>query len=190
MAIVEGDAARRRRRQLPGLPGRIALIVLSGALALTACGSDKNGDKSGSAKNKESVEHHTVVLEATSDYGRPIAINYFGTTTGPQGITTIGKKGEGDLSAESPWKVTLTVEGKDPWVHLSANGTGCLGRATGGDSCETGAIPDRKDIAGTGTTTCRITIDGKVVAERSYTYPTIVPVTCLTPRSGKAGEGR
>ncbi|MFF3150171.1 hypothetical protein ACFVRU_52850, partial [Streptomyces sp. NPDC057927] len=153
----------------------------SGALALTACGSGKNG----STKTKVAVERHTVVLEATSDYGRPIAINYFGTATGPQGITAIGDKGKGDLSAESPWKVTLTVAGKDPWISLMANGTGCIGRATGGDSCATGSIPNREDIAGTGTTTCRITIDGKVVAKQSYTYPTIIPVTCLTPRSGK-----
>ncbi|MEV6805676.1 hypothetical protein [Streptomyces sp. NPDC051132] len=185
MALVEGDAAGKRGRRLRVVSGRVAVVALSGALALTACGSDANGDRSGGTGSKEAAERHTVVLEATSDYGRPMAINYFGTTTGPQGITMIGKKGEGDLSAESPWKVTLTVQGKDPWVHLSANGTGCLGRATGGDSCETGAIPRREDIKGTGTTTCRITIDGKVVAERSYTYPTIVPVTCLTPRGGK-----
>ncbi|MFJ8387819.1 hypothetical protein ACIQ9Q_25565 [Streptomyces sp. NPDC094438] len=158
----------------------MAAVVLGGALVLTACGSDKGG----SAKNKEPAEHHTVVLEATSDYGRPIAINYFGMATGPQGMATIGKQGQGDLSVESPWKVTLTVDGKDPWIHLSANGTGCIGRAIGGDSCETGSIPNRADIAGTGTTTCRITIDGKVVATQSYTYPTIIPVTCLTPRSG------
>ncbi|MFC4015203.1 hypothetical protein ACFOY2_48875 [Nonomuraea purpurea] len=181
MVNVEVDTARRRKRPLRGVTGRVAVIVLSGALALTACGSDK----SGTAKDKEPVERHTVVLEAISDYGRPIAINYFGTATGPQGITTIGEEDKRDLSAESPWKVTLTVDGKDPWVHLSANGTGCIGRAIGGGSCDTGSIPDRDDIAGTGTTTCRITIDGKVVVEKSYTYPTIIPVTCLTPRSGQ-----
>ncbi|MEV0411463.1 hypothetical protein AB0I68_11835 [Streptomyces sp. NPDC050448] len=188
------DAARRRRRRLRGAAGRVAVIVLSGALALTACGGDKNdaksdaknGAKSGSTKNKEPVERHTVVLEATSDYGRPMVINYFGTATGPQGMVMIGEEGKGELSAESPWKVTLTVDGKDPWVHLSANGAGCIGRAIGGDSCDTGSIPNREDITGTGTTTCRITIDGKVVEEKSYTWPTIIPVTCLTPRSGQS----
>jgi hypothetical protein len=178
------DTAPLRRRRLQGLAGRVTVIALSvsGALALTACGGGGNGDKNGSAQSKKPVERHTVVLEATSDYGRPIAINYFGTATGPEGMTTIGKEGEGELSAESPWKVTLTVDGKDPWIHLSANGTGCVGRAIGGDSCESGAIPNREDIAGTGTTTCQITIDGKVVVKESYTYPTIIPVSCLTPR--------
>ncbi|MEU1705374.1 hypothetical protein ABZ478_08215 [Streptomyces sp. NPDC005706] len=182
MGNVKVNIVRRPRRRLREVAGRVVVPVLGGALALTACG----GDKGDSAEDTKPAERHTVVLEATSDYGRPMVINYFGTASGPKGMTTIGGKGKGDLSAASPWKVTLTVNGKDPWVHLSANGTGCVGRATGGDSCETGAIPDRADIAGKGTTTCRITIDGKVVAERSYTYPTIVPVTCLTPRSGKS----
>ncbi|MBZ4015402.1 hypothetical protein CCS38_06515 [Streptomyces purpurogeneiscleroticus] len=149
-------------------------------LTLAACGGD-----SGEGKAKAPGERHTVVLEATSDYGRPMEINYFGYANGSKGIKTLGDKDKGKLSAESPWKVTLTVEGKKPWVHLMANGSGCIGRAIGGDSCETGAIPDRKDIKGTGTTTCRITIDGKVVAERSYTYPTIIPVTCIAGRGGK-----
>jgi hypothetical protein len=181
MGNVKVNTARGTWRRLGAVAGPVTVAVLTGALALTSCGGDKSAD----AKDKKPTEHHTVVLEATSDYGRPIAINYFGTAFGPKGMTTIGEKGKGDLSAASPWKVTLTVNGKDPWIHLSANGTGCIGRATGGDSCETGAIPDEADIAGKGTTTCRITIDGKVVAEESYTYPTIIPVTCLTPRSGK-----
>ncbi|MFE9258211.1 hypothetical protein [Streptomyces sp. NPDC006879] len=183
--LNEGGTARKRRRRLRGAAGRVAMFGLSSALALTACGSDS----SDRPKTEEAGEHHTVVLEATSDYGRPIAINYFGSATGPQGIIAIGAEGEGELSAESPWKVTLTVAGKNPWISLSANGTGCIGRATGGDSCTTGSIPKREDIAGTGTTTCRIVIDGKVVAKESYTYPTIIPVTCLTPRSGKVGGG-
>ncbi|MEV5145158.1 hypothetical protein [Streptomyces sp. NPDC052727] len=180
MGNAKVNIARGPWRRLRGVAGPVAVVMLGGALALTACGSHK----SDSAKDKKPAEHHTVVLEATSDYGRPIAINYFGMASGPEGMTTIGEKGKGHLSAASPWKVTLTVHGKDPWIQLSANGTGCIGRATGGDSCETGAIPDRADIAGKGTTTCRITIDGKVVVEKSYTYPTIIPVTCLTPRSG------
>ncbi|MFI9625865.1 hypothetical protein [Streptomyces sp. NPDC052042] len=174
---------------------RIAVLLLSGALALTACGGgDEDGEggqkgRGATAPSMEPGERHTVVLEVTSDYGRPVAINYFGHTNGPDGMKVLGEKG-GELSAESPWKTTLTVDGKDVWVSLMANGTGCLGRATGGDSCETGAIPSREDIEGTGTTTCRITIDGKVVAEKSYTWPTIIPVTCLTPLKGKASEGR
>lgn len=187
MAIVEGDAVRRFGRQLRGASGRFVVVVLSGTLALTACGGGGSG--SGSTKTsttKGAVEHHTVVLEATSDYGRPIAINYFGTALGSKGMTMLGKEGDGDLSADSPWKVTLTVDGDVPWVSLMANGSGCIGRAIGGDSCEVGAIPNREDIAGTGITTCRITIDGKVVVEESYTYPTIIPVTCLTPLSGKS----
>ncbi|MFE0474841.1 hypothetical protein ACFW2V_24850 [Streptomyces sp. NPDC058947] len=173
---------------------RIAVLLLSGALALTACGggdddTEGGGKGRGATPGKEPGERHTVVLEVTSDYGRPVAINYFGHANGPDGMKVLGEK-DGELSAEPPWKTTLTVHGKDVWVSLMANGTGCLGRATGGDSCETGAIPNRQDIEGTGTTTCRITIDGKVVAKQSYTWPTIIPVTCLTPVKGKAGEGR
>lgn len=171
---------------------RITVLLLSGALALTACGGGNDGvDKGPAALDKKPGEHHTVVLEVTSDYGRPVAINYFGHVTGPDGMKVLGQK-DGELSAQSPWKTTLSVEGKNPWVSLMANGTGCIGRATGGDSCETGAIPDRKDFEGTGTTTCRITVDGKVVAEQSYTWPTIIPVTCLTPLKGKdkGGDGQ
>ncbi|MFE4612159.1 hypothetical protein ACFRK5_28015 [Streptomyces niveus] len=179
----------------PDVPRRrIAVLLLSAALTLTACGGgDEDGEGSdrgggATAPGKEPGERHAVVLEVTSDYGRPVSINYFGHANGPDGTKVLGEK-DGELSAESPWKTTLTVEGKDVWVSLTANGTGCLGRATGGDSCETGAIPGREDIEGTGTTTCRITVDGKVVAEQSYTWPTIIPVMCLTPLKGKADEG-
>lgn len=170
---------------------RIAVLLLSAALALTACGGggDKGADKGTSAPDKKPGERHTVVLEVTSDYGRPVAINYFGHFAGADGPQVLGEK-DGKLSARSPWKTTLTVDGKDLWFSLMANGTGCLGRATGGDSCETGAIPNREDFEGTGTTTCRITIDGKTVAEKSYTWPTIIPVTCLTPLNGKEGNGQ
>ncbi|MER6347702.1 hypothetical protein ACWC10_17005 [Streptomyces sp. NPDC001595] len=172
---------------------RVEVLLLSCALALTACGGgDDDGEGSGkgvgaTAPGKEPAERHTVVLEVTSDYGRPVAINYFGHADGRDGMKVLGEK-DGELSADSPWKTTLAVDGEDVWVSLTANGTGCLGRATGGESCETGAIPDREDIEGTGTTTCRIIIDGKVVVEKSYTWPTIIPVTCLTPLAGKAGE--
>ncbi|MEU2731115.1 hypothetical protein ABZ682_23775 [Streptomyces griseoviridis] len=182
MGNAKVHTARGSWRRSGTVAAPVTAAVLAGTLALTSCGS---GDKSAGTGDKKPTEHHTVVLEATSDYGRPIAINYFGTATGPKGMTTIGEKGKGDLSAASPWKVTLTVNGKDPWIHLSANGTGCIGRATGGDSCATGTIPDAADIEGKGITTCRITIDGKVVAEESYTYPVIIPVTCLTPRGDK-----
>ncbi|WP_329158013.1 hypothetical protein OHA63_20660 [Streptomyces anulatus] len=172
---------------------RIAALLLTGTLALAACGGgDENGDGKGgdaTVPSKKPGERHTVLLEVTSDYGRPVAINYFGHATGPDGMKVLGEK-DGELTAESPWKTTLTVEGENVWVSLMANGTGCLGRAIGGDSCETGAIPNREDFQGTGTTTCRITIDGKVVVEKSYTWPTVIPVTCLTPLKGKAGEGR
>ncbi|MFJ4823064.1 hypothetical protein ACIP5L_07250 [Streptomyces bacillaris] len=172
----------------------LAALLLSSALTLTACGADngpgeRNTATATTAPSKEPGERHTIVLEATSDYGRPIAINYVGTAQGPDGTRAFGAK-DGELSAESPWKSTLTVEGKDVWFTLMANGTGCIGRATGGRSCETGAIPDREDLEGTGTTTCRITIDGEVVAEQSYTWPTVIPVTCHTPLKEKAGEGR
>jgi hypothetical protein len=169
---------------------RITVLLLSGALALTACGEGDDGaDMGATAPNMKPGERHTVVLEVTSDYGRPVAINYFGHITGPDGMKVLGHK-DGELSAQSPWKTTLTVEGKNLWVSLMANGTGCLGRATGGDSCETGAIPNREDLEGTGTTTCRVTVDRKVVVEQSYTWPTIIPVTCLTPPSGKDGDGQ
>ncbi|MFF1497378.1 hypothetical protein [Streptomyces sp. NPDC058304] len=186
MAKGEGNHAGRNRRRLRGRGGHVAALVLSGALALTACGSDK----SGSTESKEPVERHTVVLEAISDYGRPMEIHYFGHAQGPKGMVLIGEKDKGQLSAESPWKVTLTVDGKEPWVSLMVNGTGCIGRAIGGDSCETGSIPRPGDFSGTGTSTCRITIDGKVVKEKSYTYPTIVPVNCLASTVDTPGEGQ
>lgn len=176
MTDVRLDADRMSRRRLRAVTGRVVLTA-AGALALAACSGDKS-------KNLEPGEHHTVVLEAISDYGRPMEISYFGFATGPKGVVTVGEKGKSTLSAESPWKVTLTVDGKNPWISLSVNGTGCIGRAIGGDSCETGSIPNREDIKGTGTDTCRITIDGKAVVENSYTYPTIIPVTCLTPHGG------
>ncbi|MFI5664399.1 hypothetical protein [Streptomyces sp. NPDC051684] len=181
MGNVKVHTTRGSWRRAGATTGPVAVTVLTAMLALTSCGGDST-----EAKAEKPTERHTVVLEATSDYGRPIAINYFGTASGSKGLTTFGEKGKGNLSAASPWKVKLTVKGRNPWVHLSANGTGCIGRATGGDSCETGAIPDEADIEGKGTTTCRITIDGKVVSKESYTYPTIIPVTCLTPRGGKA----
>ncbi|MER5862864.1 hypothetical protein [Kitasatospora sp. NPDC002040] len=152
------------------------LALLLGLLALTACGG--NPVPQATAEDAP-AEQHTVLLEATSDYGWPMQIMYYGHTLGPKGLASIGGAND-KLTAESPWKVSVTVAGKDPWVLLSANGSGCIGPATGGDSCETGSIPNRKDIVATGTVSCRITIDGKVVVERSYTWPTIIPVTCLT----------
>src|SRR5262245_28740728 len=102
------------------------LAAAGGALALAACGGDSA---------KQSGERHTVVLEATSDYGRPMTIDYFGSALGPDGPVTVG--GKGSLSAESPWKTTLTVDGKDPFFNLSVNGSGCIGRAIGNNECET-----------------------------------------------------
>ncbi|MFB7897500.1 hypothetical protein ACFC1B_14315 [Streptomyces xiamenensis] len=169
---------------------RITVLLLSCALALTACGGGDDGpDKGAIATDRKPGERHTVVLEVTSDYGRPVAINYFGHITGPDGMEVLGQE-DGELSAQSPWETTLTVEGDNLWVSLMANGTGCLGAAIGGDSCETGTIPSREDFEGTGTTTCRITVDGEVVVEQSYTWPTIIPVTCLTPLNGTDGDGK
>ncbi|MEU1206667.1 hypothetical protein [Nocardia sp. NPDC005825] len=90
-------------------------------------------------------------------------INYF-STGGPSGTLSTN---------QSHWSVTLDDTSDRPSYSLTV---------------DSGANPvdnynDHKVSAGNGigegTVVCRVSIDGEVVAEKTYTYPRIVPAMCV-----------
>ncbi|MFC4335078.1 hypothetical protein [Salininema proteolyticum] len=166
---ITSSFARNSRRALAA--GAAATLLLTAA----ACGEEEKEDP----PEEKAGPEQTVVLEAESDYGFPMTISYSGHAFS-DGEESMGFESERDLASMSPWSETFELNGDKPFVTLTVEGAGCGGRALEGGACEKGAIPDEEEIEGTGTVTCRITVNDEVVAEESYTYPTIIPVTCLT----------
>ncbi|MEV0462516.1 hypothetical protein AB0I30_01755 [Nocardia tengchongensis] len=142
----------RRTRSLSA-PAALAASVLGAAVSITVagCGSD------------QPVHHHKVVLQASSTYGATMSVNYF-SLGAPSGTLS---------TTQSHWSVTLDDTSDQPFYTLTV---------------DSGANPvtnynDHKLSAGNGigqgTVVCRVTIDGKVVAEQTNTYPRIVAARCV-----------